>query len=79
MSYTTLPAEILTHMAQYADVPSAISLAQTSSFSQQAAESRIYDTIQITHIDRFALPNQQNPNKPDDIHYVYSLPKDPPC
>jgi hypothetical protein len=68
MSYTTLPAEILTHMAQYADVPSAISLAQTSSFSQQAAESRIYDTIQITHIDRFALPNQQNPNKPDDVH-----------
>lgn len=61
MSYTDLPAEILTRIAQDLDVTSAISLAQTSSFSQQAAESRIYETIHIQHIDRFAPSIQPNP------------------
>jgi hypothetical protein len=61
MSYTDLPAEILTQIAQDFDVTSAISLAQTCSFSQQAAEGRIYETIHIQHIDRFAPPTQQRP------------------
>jgi hypothetical protein len=53
MSYTDLPTEILTLIATHLDITSAISLAQTSSFSQQAAESRIWRSITIDHVNRF--------------------------
>jgi hypothetical protein len=51
MTYTDLPAEILADIASHLDIPSAIALAQTSSFSLQAVESRIWRDIKIDHID----------------------------
>jgi hypothetical protein len=53
MSYTDLPTEILNLIASHLDIASAISLAQTSSFSHQAAESRIWKSITIDHVNRF--------------------------
>jgi hypothetical protein len=57
MSYTDLPTEILNLIASHLDISSAISLAQTSSFSQQAAESRIWRSITIDHVNRFPNPD----------------------
>jgi hypothetical protein len=53
MSYTDLPTEILNLIATHLDITSAISLAQTSSFSRQAAESRIWRSLTIDHVNRF--------------------------
>jgi hypothetical protein len=58
MSYTDLPTEILTLIATHLDITSAISLAQTTSFSHQAAESRIWRSITIDHVDRFQSPDE---------------------
>ena len=71
MSYTDLPTEILTLIATHLDIPSAISLAQTSSFSQQAAESRIWRSITIDHVDRF--PESDDGVKADQYHSYISL------
>jgi hypothetical protein len=53
MSYTALPTEILNLISSHLDITSAIALAQTSSFSHQAAESRIWGSITVDHVDRF--------------------------
>jgi len=70
MSYTDLPAEILNLIATHLDIPSAISLAQTSSFSQQAAESRIWRSITIDHVNRF----QSSDDEVKSIHTVHISP-----
>ena len=53
MSYPDLPPEVLNQITSLLDISDAISLAQTSSFSQQAAESRIWRNVKIDAIDRF--------------------------
>ena len=71
MLYADLPTEILNLIATHLDIPSAISLAQTSSFSQQAAESRIWRFITIDHVDRF--PHSDDGVKVDQYHSYISL------
>jgi hypothetical protein len=71
MSYTDSPSEILTLIATHLDITSAISLAQTSSFSHQAAESRIWRPITIDHVHRF--PNSDNGVKVDQYHSYISF------
>jgi hypothetical protein len=72
MSYTDLPSEILTLIAAHLDITSAISLAQTSSFSHQAAESRIWRSIKINNVDRFPHPGDLDV-KVDQYHSYISL------
>jgi hypothetical protein len=71
MSYTDLPSEILTLIATHLDITSAISLAQTSSFSHQAAESRIWRSVTIDHVDRFQSSDEGV--KVDQCHSYISL------
>jgi hypothetical protein len=78
MTYTDLPAEILADIASHLDIPSAIALAQTSSFSLQAAESRIWRDIKIDHIDRFTYlksseedKNQEKDGKVEKCYQPY--------
>jgi hypothetical protein len=71
MSYTDLPSEILNLIATHLDITSAISLAQTSSFSHQAAESRIWRSITIDHVDRFQ--SSDDGVKVDQYHSYITL------
>jgi len=74
MSYTDLPAEILINIASHLDISSAISLAQTSSFSHQAAESRIWGDIKIDYINRFyhdPSPEEEIDEMKNDLYGPY--------
>jgi hypothetical protein len=62
MSYADLPTEIITQIASHLDVSSAISLAQTSTSSTQAAESRTWRDITIDDLNRFAAPKSPSPS-----------------
>lgn len=73
MSFTDLPAEILNLIAAHLDISTAISLAQTSSFSHQAAESRVWKSITIDHVNHFATNSDDEEVKVDQYQAYISL------
>lgn len=64
MSIFDLPSELLRAITSHLDIPSATSLSAASGYFEQAADSRLYRFIIITHSDQFAPLHNLVPTPP---------------